>query len=230
MGAGEDVVLHRELVAVLEVSADGALLRRRRGLGLLAGGLLQLQLGPLLLGACVLEPHLHHPLLEANVLAQGGALRHGGGLVHLKHRLHHLDLKSGHLSAKALVSPLSSAAAAACSSCGTGAVGAVGVDAAVGLGVVQVVGRVVAGVGGEIEGGLGGRCGGGGRERRNDGGGKGDGDGDGGRLGPSCGGRGRVGVLDVAHEPLHGVFVVLAHGALQVEGGGGVGDEGGDVV
>ena len=55
------------------------------------------------LGPGVLEPHLHHALLQADLLAERGALAHGGRLVLLEDGLHHLDLHGGHLRAEALV-------------------------------------------------------------------------------------------------------------------------------
>ena len=102
MALGEDVVLHGELVGVLEV-AQLALLRRlgkvRVGTHRLGHG----QLGLLLLGASVLEPDLHDPLGQSDLFAQQLAFRHGGRLVVHEEELHHLHLQAGHLRAVPLL-------------------------------------------------------------------------------------------------------------------------------
>ena len=107
----EDVILDDILGSVLEAAND-ALLWWRGLFWLMSKRLLELKLGTFLLGSCVLEPNLDDPLLETNVPAEIGTLCHGGCLVILKNRFHHLDLKTRHLGAKTLVARASHASEA----------------------------------------------------------------------------------------------------------------------
>ena len=79
----EDVVLDDVLGSVLEV-ADDTLLWWWWLFWFMAQSLLELELGTLLFGSCILEPDLDNPLLKANVTAKVGALSHGGCLVIFK--------------------------------------------------------------------------------------------------------------------------------------------------
>uniref|UniRef100_A0A0E9SZG0 Uncharacterized protein n=1 Tax=Anguilla anguilla TaxID=7936 RepID=A0A0E9SZG0_ANGAN len=61
------------------------------------------ELGLLLLGAGVLEPHLDHPLREADVVAEDLALQHGGSPVVVETGLQQFELEIGHLRSETLL-------------------------------------------------------------------------------------------------------------------------------